>query len=116
MKNAGVSGTVVWNAGTWGNNNCFIASAQKGEHIVILEDSYSKYQKNLTNLNSAQSTATSLGVKTWLLTYAATQAQMQTTVNGTTANYVYVTDQPASGSTWNYTPGYWKAEKSLLGK
>ncbi|MFT4507609.1 spherulation-specific family 4 protein [Caballeronia sp. 15711] len=116
MKDVGISGTVVWNAGTWGNNNCFISGAQKGEHIVILEDSYTAYQKNLTNLNSAQSTANSLGVKTWLLTYAATQAQMQTTVNGTTANYVYVTDQPGNGATWNYTPGYWKAEKSLLGK
>jgi Spherulation-specific family 4 len=116
MKSAGVSGTVVWNAGTWGNNNCFITTALKGEHVVILEDSYSAYQKNLTNLNSAQSTATSLGVKTWLLTYAATQTQMQATVNGTTANYVYVTDQPDNGSTWNYTPGYWKAERALLGK
>jgi hypothetical protein len=118
MKNAGVSGTVVWNAGTWGNNNCFVTSAAANEHVVILETSYSDYQRAPTpsNLNSAQSTANARGVKTWLLIHTANQEQMKLTLNGTTANYVYVTNLPGNGATWNSPPSYWATERSILGK
>ena len=114
MSATGTSGTVVWNAGWPGASGCFINAASYGEHVVMYEAAYSDYANAASWLNGAvQTLATSLGVKTWLLVHSATQAQMQATLKGTTANYVYATSMtynpslPWGGPIWNYTPTYW---------
>ncbi|UXH80751.1 spherulation-specific family 4 protein [Roseateles amylovorans] len=111
---AGTGGTLVWNAGWPGASGCFISSAQANEHVVMYEAAYSDYVNGASWLNGdVQNLANSLNVKTWLLVHSATQAQMQATLKGTTANYVYVTSMtynpslPWGGPIWNYTPTYW---------
>ena len=118
---AGTGGTLVWNAGWPGASGCFINAASYGEHVVMYEAAYSDYLNAASWLNGAvQNLATSLGVKTWLLVHSATQAQMQATLKGTTANYVYATSMtynpalPWGGPIWNYTPTYW-GNNSLSG-
>lgn len=117
MAATGAGGTVVWNAGWPGASGCFINAASYGEHVVMYEAAYNDYANAASWLNGAvQGLAASLGVKTWLLVHSATQAQMQSTLNGTTANYVYVTSMtynpslPWGGPIWNYTPSYWGNE------
>lgn len=117
MAAAGTGGTVVWNAGWPGASGCFVNAAQYGEHVVMYEAAYGDYANAASWLNGAvQNLATSLGVKTWLLVHSATQAQMQATLKGTTADYVYVTSMtynpslPWGGPIWNYTPTYWGHE------
>ncbi len=111
---AGTGGTLVWNAGWPGASGCFISAAQAQEHVVMYEAAYSDYLNGASWLNGdVQNLANSLNVKTWLLVHSATQAQMQATIKGTTANYVYVTSMtynpslPWGGPIWNYTPTYW---------
>lgn len=114
MAATGTSGTVVWNSGWPGASSCFVSAASYGEHIVMYEARYSDYVAAASWLNGGvQNLATSLGVKTWLLLHSATQAEMRTTLQGTAANYVYVTSMtynpslPWGGPIWNYTPTYW---------
>jgi len=114
---AGTGGTLVWNAGWPGASGCFVSAAQYGEHVVMYEAAYSDYLNAASWLNGpVQDLAASLGVKTWLLVHSATQAQMQATLTGTTASYVYVTSMtynpslPWGGPIWNYTPTYWGNE------
>lgn len=121
MSATGTSGTVVWNAGWPGASSCFVNAASYGEHIVIYEAAYADYLNAASWLNGGvQSLAASLGVKTWLLVHSATQAQMQATLKGSAANYVYVTSMsynpslPWGGPIWNYTPTYW-GSNSLSG-
>ncbi|KQV47392.1 hypothetical protein ASC95_24835 [Pelomonas sp. Root1217] len=121
MAATGTSGTVVWNAGWPGSSSCFVNAASYGEHIVIYEAAYADYLNAASWLNGGvQSLAASLGVKTWLLVHSATQAQMQATLKGSAANYVYATSMtynpslPWGGPIWNYTPTYW-GNNSLSG-
>ncbi len=117
MSSAGTGGTVVWNAGWPGASSCFVGAASYGEHVVIYEAAYADYLNAASWLNGGvQSYAASLGVKTWLLVHSATQAQMQATLKGSAANYVYATSMtynpslPWGGPIWNYTPTYWGNE------
>jgi hypothetical protein len=117
MSGAGVSGVVVWNTGWSGDGQCYIATAKSGEHVVVLEDSYKVYQANAAYLNQmVQKQADSRGVKTWVLLHSATQSNMKTALNETTASYVYVTSvmedksKPWGGPIWNSTPSYWGNE------
>lgn len=121
MAATGTGGTVVWNAGWPGASSCFVGAASSGEHIVIYEAAYADYLNAAGWLNGGvQSYAASLGVKTWLLVHSATQAQMQATLKGSAAHYVYVTSMsynpslPWGGPIWNYTPTYW-GNNSLSG-
>lgn len=121
MAATGTGGTVVWNAGWPGASSCFVGAAGYGEHIVVYEAAYADYLNAASWLNGGvQSYAASLGVKTWLLVHSATQAQMQATLKGSAANYVYVTSMtynpslPWGGPIWNYTPTYW-GNNSLSG-
>ncbi|WP_431103903.1 spherulation-specific family 4 protein [Roseateles noduli] len=114
VSGSGAGGIKVWNAGWPGASGCFVSAAQSGEHIVMYEAAYADYLNGASWLNGdVQNLATSLNVKTWLLIHSATQAQMQATLKGTTANYVYVTSMtynpslPWGGPIWNYTPTYW---------
>lgn len=117
VAGSGAGGIKVWNAGWPGASGCFVSAAQSGEHVVMYEAAYSDYLNAASWLNGdVQNLATSLNVKTWLLVHSATQAQMQATLKGTTANYVYVTSMtynpslPWGGPIWNYTPTYWGSD------
>lgn len=121
MGAAGVSGTVVWNAGWPGANACFVGSASYGEHVVTYEAAYQDYNAAASWLNVAvRDVAATKGVTTWLLVHSATKAQMKKVLTGSAADYVYVTSMsynpslPYGGPIWNYTPTYWGKE-SLTG-
>lgn len=110
---AGTGGVLVWNAGWPGESSCFVPAAQPGEHVVVSESSYATYLGRAAWLLDVQTYAASLGIKTWVLAHSATQAQMRSLLQGSTANYVYVTSvqedpsQPWGGPIWNSVPGYW---------
>jgi hypothetical protein len=104
---------LVWNAGYTGENDCFVGAAKRGEHVVLFEKSSAEYKAEFGSLNSnAQKKADSLGVKTWVLVYAATQSDMKAVMNSTTANYIYVTNNAKTTTLWDTTPGYWGTDST----
>lgn len=118
MASMGATGTVVWNAGWPGMNQCFVSAAQNREHIVISEVSYGNYASQANYLNgTVQKLARERGVKTWLLLHSTSQNQMKQALRDTAANYVYATNvkydasKPWGGPLWNTVPSYWGDER-----
>ncbi len=104
----------VWNSGWPGRNGCFIGAARSGEHAMLYEAGYAEYANAASWLNGpVQDLANANGVNTWLLIHSADQSQMRQVLQGSRANYVYVTSVPYNaglpwgGPIWNYTPSYW---------
>ncbi|MDH0864320.1 spherulation-specific family 4 protein [Mitsuaria sp. GD03876] len=114
LTEAGVGGTMVWQAGRPGANGCFVRAAHGGEHVVVQEAAYADHLASADAINgTVQTLAASMNVKTWVLVHSATQAQMQAALSASRADYFYVTSMyrnlalPWGGPVWNHVPTYW---------